>query len=191
MPLYIAADDVKVRLIGKVRFTDDLDDENRMHNTLLSRLIDEAEGQVEFDLSPRYAAPFQTSAGGAFSTLPDRPTKELIRTLCELKSVIRVLETDFGSGSAVNAEAYKKQQEDRYKAITDRLLERRGEGELGFKYPPLPSLMLNAHNMEADDGFMGQILVTSEGDGGFPARRINDPSETFFNADLSGEIPDA
>jgi hypothetical protein len=191
MPRYITDNDVRVRLIGKVRFTESEDEENKMHVTLLKRLIDEAEGQVEYDLSPRYAAPFQTVAGGAFKTLPDRPTKELIRTLCELMAVIRVLETDFGRGTAVDGDKYKEGIQKRYDAVIGKLMERRAEGELGFKYPPLPSLMLNAHNMEADDGFLGQVLVTSDGDGAFPGRRINDPSETFFNADLRGELPDA
>lgn len=190
MPRYISDNDVKVRLIGKVRFTESEAEENKMHVTLLKRLIDEAEGQVEYDLSPRYAAPFQTASGGAFKTLPDRPTKEILRTLCELMSVIRVLETDFGRGTAVDGDKYAENIQKRYDAILQKQIERKAEGELGFKYPPLPSLMLNAHNMESDDGFLGQVLSTSDGDGAFPGRRINDPSETFFNADLRGEIPE-
>lgn len=187
MPRYITEEDVRIRLIGKVRFTDDDSDENHMHTRLLRRLIDEAEGQVEMDLSPRYAAPFLTRDGAAFKTLPDRPTKEVIRTLCELKAVIRVLETDFGSGSNVNGEKYKKGQQDRYEAITKKLLEMRGEDKTGWKYPPLPQLRLNDHNVEADDGYLGQVLVTSDGDGAFPKDRINDPSESFFNARIPPE----
>ena len=191
MPRYITTRDVEIRLIGKVRFTDDEDDENRMPRVLLRRLMDEAEGQVEYDLSPRYAAPLSVTDGGAFKNLPERPTRELLRTMCELMSVIRVLETDFGRGTATKGDTYKRDIEERYKKIVDKQMERRGEGELGFKHPPLPGLMLNAHNMEGDDGFLGQILVTTDGDGDFPARRINDPSETYFNADLRGEVPDA
>lgn len=187
MPLYITEADVKIRLIGKVRFTDDPDEENKMQETLLTRLVDEAEGQVEMDLSPRYAAPFDTRDGLGFASLPDRPTKETIRTLCELKAVIRVLETDFGSGSAVNGDKYKKSQEDRYKAIVDKLLKMRGEDKTGWALPPLPSLKLNDHNTEADDGYLGQVLVTSDGDGGFPAQRINNPSQSFFNARIPPE----
>jgi len=72
MPLYITLEDVRLRLIGKVRFTTNPLDENKMSETLANRLIDEAEGQVELDLSPRYAAPFQTVSGTAFSNLPER-----------------------------------------------------------------------------------------------------------------------
>jgi hypothetical protein len=56
---YITNQDVEIRLIGKVRFTDDLEDENRFPRKLLQRLIKEAEGAVERDLSPRYAAPWK------------------------------------------------------------------------------------------------------------------------------------
>lgn len=183
MALYITREDVQVRLIGKVRFTELDSDENRMSIVLLDRLINEAEGDVELDLSPRYMAPFQTDAGTHYRNLPARPTKEIIRTLCELKAVIRVLETDFGYGTVVDGEKYKKEQEKRYSTIINRLLEKKKHGgeESGWKYPPLPSLMLNYMNTEADDGYMGMVLSTSKGDGSFPSDRINDPSESFFN----------
>lgn len=181
MAIYIKADDVEIRLIGKVRFTDDLDDENRMPRALLKRLIDEAEGEVEHDLSPRYMTPFQTDAGGTFKELPDRPTRNIIRMLCELKAVERVLETDFGKGSAVNGEEYIKGIKARYDQVVGRLLEKKGEN-LGWKFPPLLSLRLNWFNTESDDGYSGLVLSDSQlGDGGYPARQINDPSENWWN----------
>lgn len=187
MPLYITLDDVKLRLIGKVRFTTSLTDENRMPESLALRLIDEAEGQVELDLSPRYAAPFQTPEGTAFSNLPDRPTKNYLRTLCELMSVVRILETDFGSGTVIDAQKYAEQTAKRYSEMVKYLLERKtheGQEALGFAKPPLPGLRLNYMNELADDGFMGQVLVTSSGDGDYPHKQINDPSENFWNGQL-------
>lgn len=184
MGLYIRDEDVKVRLIGKVRFTDDFEDENRMHILLLKRLINEAEGQVEQDLSPRYEAPFVTDAGDAFRNLPERPTKEILRTLCELQAVIRVLETDFGKGTVVDADNYAKQYRERYQEIINKLLKRKEEGystQVGWLYPPLSGLKLNYMNTEADDGYSGMVLSTSESDGDYAASRINDPAETFLN----------
>lgn len=183
--LYTKVNDVKLRLAGKVRFTDDPDTEpDKMPNALLKRLISEAEGDVEHDLSPRYIAPFQTIDGTAFSNLPERPTRDVIRTLAELKSVVRVLETDFGSGTAVNGDNYAESTQKRYDKMIGKLLEKRPGSFNQWAYPPLPSLRLNYMNEPADDGYAGRILVTSQGDGGFPAKQINDPSENFWNGDV-------
>lgn len=184
MGKYIRDTDVQVRLKGKVRFTEDDTDENKMSIALLRRLINEAEGEVEHELSPRYMAPFQTDAGKEFANLPERPTKELLRTLCEIKATIRVLETDFGSGTVVDAEKYIKRIEDRYDKQLNKILKKKGEKESekqGWFYPPLPGLMLNYMNEEADDGFAGMVLTTSSGDGDFPRAQINNPSQNFWN----------
>lgn len=193
MGKYIANDDVKIRLKGKVRFTTDPEDENKMGEDLLTRLVVEAEAHVEHDLSQRYAAPFVTKDDGTFKTLPDL-TRNYIRTMCELQAVLRVLETDFGAGSEVDAEKYSRTQEKRYEKMRAKLMERKqfkGD-DSGWLYPPLPELKFNYMNTETDDGYYGQVLSTSSGDGGFPADRINDPSESFINADvvnpLSGKI---
>ncbi len=184
MGLYIKLEDVRLRLVGKVRFTTDVNDENKMSEALANRLISEAEGQVELDLSPRYMAPLQGDQGTAFNTLPERPTRKYIRTLCELMSCIRILETDFGSGTAVDGEKYTEKLRKRYSEMMKQLLVRKtdhGVEAQGFAYPPLPGLRLNYMNELADDGFMGQVLVTSSGDGDYPRKQINDPSENFWN----------
>jgi hypothetical protein len=183
MGRYISREDVRIRLIGKVRFTESEEDENRMPFILLDKLISEAESEVEHDLSPRYLAPFVTIAGEAFAKLPERPTRNLIKLLCELKSVLLVLDTDFGRGTVNSGEEYAKGYEKRYKQTLDRIMEKKDEG-WGWKYPPLPGLQLNYQNREADDGFQGMVLTTGQGDGGFPAKQINDPSENFWNAEL-------
>ena len=183
--LYTRVQEVKNRLKGKVSFTDQPDDETAMSEQLLRRLIAEAEGEVEYDLSPRYGAPFTTINSESFEKLPERPTKELIRTLCELKSVIRVLETDFGmSGGAVDSKDYTEKSQTRYDNVVGKLTERRSkdDDQNQWKYPPLPGLALNYFNTEADDGFRGMILVTNDGHNSmdFPSRRINSPDESFF-----------
>lgn len=185
MSLYVALADIKLRLIGKVRFTTDDTDENKMFEDLAERLIDEAEGQVEQDLSPRYLAPFVNVDDNSFSTLPDRPTKETIRTMCELQAVSRILETDFGSGSAVNGEKYRDAVDKRYKEILEKLLAKKKDGAvdaLGWRYPPLPKLKLNYMNTEADDGFAGRVIVASGSrQGSYPSEQMNSPGETFWN----------
>jgi hypothetical protein len=180
MGLYANEENVKTYLLGKVRFTEDDDDENRMHVKFLRLLINEAESELEMDLSPRFSTPLVTEADQPFAKLPDRPTKQIIKKLAELKSVCYVLDSDFGRGSVENADKFKKSYEDRYKATLDKLMEKRAEGQ-GWKYPPLPGLKLNWFNKEADDGYGGSVLTTSQGDGGFPATRINDPSENYWN----------
>ncbi len=187
MGLYVGFEDVRLRLIGKVRFTEDETDENKMPVALANKLIAEAEGQVEQDLSPRYAAPFQTEEGTAFKNLPERPTKLILKTLCELKAVIRILETDFGMGTAIDGEKYIKKVADRYKAIIqDNILAKvkNSEDQKQWAFPPLPGLKKNWFNTEADDGYAGMVLVTSRGDGAYPQTQINDPSETFWSGVL-------
>lgn len=193
MPLYIKFEDVRLRLVGKVRFQDPNSptDENRMSVALATRLIDEAEGQVEQDLSPRFAAPFVSETTKDFKGLPDRPTKNIIRTLAELQAVIRILETDFGAGTAVDAGKYIEKLDKRYKAIINENILAKFTDDYKatrqWKFPPLPDLMKAAHNLHGDDGFAGMVLVTSRGDGAYPAGQIDDPSESFFFANLDDE----
>lgn len=195
MGMYVKFEQVRLRLVGKVRFTESANDENKMSIELANRLINEAEGQVELDLSPRYAAPFVTDAGAAFSTLPARPTREYITTLCELQAVIRILETDFGSGSATDGEKYTKQIEKRYVQMRDRLLEKKRDRSKedfgqGWMFPPLPGLKLNYMNTLADDGFAGSVIVASGSPAqGFASGQINSPGENFWNTVLSEPWP--
>lgn len=183
MGQYITLEDVRVRLIGKVRFTVDPKNENEMSEDLANRLINEAEGQVELDLSPRYHTPFRTTDDQPFSKLPNRPTREILRTLCEIQSVMKILDIDFGRGTVINAEKYYENIEKRYNKIKDDLLKRREEYGSGWYLPPLTGLKLAAHNALADDGFVGQVIVAgnqTDDSGSYPSRRINDPSQTFW-----------
>lgn len=194
MPAYIRFEDVRLRLIGKVRFEEDTataEATGKMPRALANRLIDEAEGQVEQDLSPRYEAPFVHCTTGKFADLPDRPTKNILRTLCELKSCIRILETDFGEGTAVDAEKYIKRIEGRYKSIINENILGKFDDDYKssrqWKFPPLPHLKKNWFNTQADDGYAGAVMVTSSDDGDYPSKQINDPSESWNNADFSDE----
>lgn len=157
-----------------------------MIQALAERLIDEAEGMVELDLSPRYFAPFVGDGeGGTYASVPSRPTSEVIRTLCELKACIRILETDFGSGTAVNGDKYKEGLEKRYKEMVERLLAKRKDGSAesqGWMYPPLPGLKLNYMGELSDDGFFGRVLIASGSPSqGYAAGQVNDPGLTFWN----------
>lgn len=182
---YITLDDVETRLLGKVRFSDADDDENRFPRKLLKRLIREAEGQVERDLSPRYAAPFRGENDEAFTALPST-TRETLRTAVELMAVIRVLGNDFGRGTVTDGGAFKKEQSRLYKGIVDRELRKReghDDSAAAWAYPPLDGLRTHDVNAQ-DDGGHGAILVTGRGDGDYPAKQITDPSESFFNGEI-------
>lgn len=182
MGLYINSEDVKIRLSGKVRVMDNPDpDSGAMSLLLLNKLIVEAEGAVELDLSERYNVPFTTRDDRGFEELPESPTKNYIKTLCELKAVLRVLETDFGSG-AIDADDYMKRLSSRYSSMVNSLLDRRGKDEdhNQFRKPPLKDLKLSYHNKEADDGFRGMVMNTSEGSP-YASEQINDPGANWYN----------
>lgn len=133
------------------------------------------------DLSPRFGAPFQTESGGSFEKLPERPTKEYLRTMCELQSVLRVLETDFGRG-AVDSEDYVKNIQKRYDNMLAKIMDKRDDDEGGnrWKYPPLPGLRLNYFNTEADDGYSGMVINTND-EMPYATKQVNDPAKTWFN----------
>lgn len=181
MGRYISDKDVMVRLKGKVSFTEDGEkDKDKMDLKLLRRLIAEAEADVEFEMSPRYNTPFLKTDDQPFAKIANMMTINIIRTLCELMSVIRVLETDFGRGTVVNGDEYAEKLRDRYQKMVDRVMAKK-DGSDAWKYPPLPELKSNWFNLEADDGYAGQILVTSQEDGDYPKAQITDPSENYFN----------
>lgn len=187
MPIYIATTDVESRLIGKVKFTDDDTEENKMPRSLLSDLVDEAEAEIEFRLSQRYDVPFVTDDGLPFANLPARPTGEQLKTLIKLEAVRRVLQTDFGRGSFASGDEYAKGITEDIEKRIERLTATFKDEMARFKYPPLPGLRLAAHNMEADSGFAGQIYVTSSGYGAFAAHQQNSPGETVFNGFVEDE----
>lgn len=189
MPLYTRFEQVRLRVIGKVRFAEgaEEDDENLMPIGLAKRLMNEAEGQVEQDLAPRYLAPFQTCDGLPFSQLPQRPTQEIIATLCELLSVCRLLETDFGRGTTTNADKYIEKLQARYNdIIKNRILALKADSYQNWRFPPLPGLRLSPFNATCDDGYSGTPMVYSpsgESDS-FPSARMNDPSHSYWNITL-------
>lgn len=196
MPIYTSLADVEIRLRGKVRFQkaganpEDPREEGRMPLSLAGRLIDEAESQVEQDLSPRYAAPLVATATGSYKDLPDRPTKNVIRTLAELQSVIRILETDFGAGTVVDAKKYTDNLEKRYRKIIDETVLKRPDGcenTKQFSYPPLPGLKLAYFNTMADDGYPGGVMhYSGHHSGDYAANQIDDPSTDFFSSVWDG-----
>lgn len=183
MAQYITAAEVRERLLGKVRFTNDPADENAVSSGFLEQIIEEAEGEVELRLSVRYEVPFMCEDGSAFGALP-ATTRVQVQTLCRMEAVRRVLSYDFGRGSAVEGENYFKGLHQDYETRLERLVAIR-EGQFNhFKYPPLPGLRLAAHNSEADDGYSGQILVTSDNLGGGAPGQMPSPQETIWNGRL-------
>ncbi len=184
MGRYCSDTDVELRLKGKVRFTDDPEDENKFPRSLLKRLIKEAEGKIERDLAPRYAAPFaHENCVGDFSTLPDT-TKETLRTMAELMSVIRVLGNDFGRGTVNDGSKFKEEQEKLYKEAVDHELSHRNDTDTAaWKWPPMDSLKTSLINA-TDTGAHGTIINTNpcaRDEGSFPSDQITDPSENWAN----------
>jgi hypothetical protein len=179
---YIADQLVKDRLVGKIRFTSTAGDDNAMQNTLLARLVLEAEAEIEFRLSPRYASPFVTTTGGAYSALPNT-TKMQLETMIIFESIDRVLKTDFGRGTAVAGGEYAEENRKDLEGRIARHLEIRDGQFNHWKFPPLP-MLATAETNAADDGFSGSVIVTSDNVGSYPKSRINDPGETVWSGHL-------
>ena len=199
MGRYINQEAVIVRLRGKVKTTDDPEaNPDRMPLLLLNRLINEAEGAVEQDMSTRYFAPFSTIQGQPFANLPERPTKEILRTLCELLAVIRVLETDFGRGSGLDGMKYAESCQKRYDVMLwgdDKkpgLMSIRENTFNTFRSPPLPGLQSNFQVSQADNGFAGYFGKTGAEHNAatYAEDQINDPAQNFWNGRLDGHDED-
>lgn len=197
MGRYINSEAVIVRLRGKVKVTNNPESEpDRLSMLLLNRLINEAEGSVEQDLSTRYQAPFVNTNGQPFAGLPERPTKEILRTLCELLSVVRVLETDFGRGSGLDGMKYADSCQKRYDTMLYGDPEKKKPGLLSirensfniFVTPPLPGLAPNFQVSQSDTGFAGYFGRTDDhGVGSYPIDQINDPSQNFWNGHIDSD----
>lgn len=150
---------------------------------LLNQLISEAESQLEIDLMDRYEIPFQATDGSPFAKLPSTSLQAL-RTLAELISVIRVLETDFGRGTSVNSDKYTEKLQARYDKLVAQLMAKRkvgGEETREWQTRPLDGVMV-AYNNKADNGFRGQVYNTSEShnDATYGTHQINAPSASLF-----------
>lgn len=177
---YITAKDVEDRLTGKVRFTDDPNETDKMQRALLKRLTKEAEGRIERLLSRRYAAPFRGLNDESFDTLPST-TRETIRTMCELQTVIRVLGNDFGAGTVNDGSKYKQEQERLLKEMVDTEMAQRQEGSAAqWVNPPLESLKTSLVNT-TDDGRHGTAINTNPLREHAIADHLTDPTMNWEN----------
>lgn len=188
MGRYISEEVLLTSLGGKIRVTDDEDEDNKMPRKLLQLLIAQAEGQVETDLSPRYSAPFQGPNGESFSLqVVSSNAKQQIQTLCLLQGAVRVMETEFGANTVTDPGKFTDKLEARYTKIMDKLLERKPDSQR-WKYPPLPGLQLNYMNQAGDTGFAGRVTMHhGHSEGGHPAGQINEPGRDFVNGHLGDE----
>lgn len=179
MPQYTTLASVKARLVGKVQFTTDANIQNKMQESLALELIADGEAQVELDLSPRYATPLYSDAGSV-----PIGSKNVLKMLADLQSCMRILETDFGSGSATNGDKYKDALQKRYDASLKQLLAKKKDGSTdgqGWMYPPLPGVALMWGNSEGDDGYSGMVIVANGSSSqGYAGRQVNDPSQSLW-----------
>lgn len=185
MARYVKFERVKVRLEGKVRFGAPGDnDPNKMTAILLADLINEAESQLELDLMIRYGVPFIDKDAGTFEGL-NVSTRTLLTTLGELLSCIRILEMDFGRGTATNSEKYTEKLQKRYDALVAQLVEVKKDSYQTWLRPPLEGLAL-AYSNQGDTGFRARIHNTTTISHGadYAYKQINSPGENIFNGVL-------
>lgn len=191
-PLYTTVDSVKVRLANKVQFQKDPNTigNGEMPNLLLAQQISDAEAAIELALRSRYMVPFQSKRTGAFADLPDH-TKRQLRRLVDMKAVMLILGTEFGTGTHVSADPYYKNLLDEYKDQLADVLGRgsdiSGESDKIERYryaPPLEDLRLAATNLESsDNGYRGKIINTDASRDGvvdYAKDHINDPSQSYI-----------
>lgn len=194
--LYTTLDSVKVRLTGKVQFESAsglLDGE--LPNALLVQLIVDAETEVEQDLRSRYAIPFRSQRTNQWADLPDH-SKRAIRIVVDFKAVLKILETDFGRGTHINAEGYEKDMKDRYEEQVMKLLGRDLIGDKSevkrFKVsPPLDDMLLAKNNRAADDGYRGMIINTDASThdaASYASDSVNNPSKSYIRSRGFGGI---
>ena len=192
--LYTTVESVKVRLAGKVQFQsgDELLD-GELPNDLLCQLISDAETEVEQDLRTRYSIPFRSASKGTFTGLPDH-SQRAIRIVVDFKAVLKILETDFGRGSHINAEGYEESMKARYEEQIMKLLGRDMIGDKSdvrrFKVsPPLEDVLLARSNSAADDGYRGMIINTDAGQGdaaSYAADSMNNPARSYTRRGIGG-----
>jgi len=198
-PIYTTVQSVKVRLLNKVQFQQSsevlLDGE--LADDLLLQLIIDAETDVEKALRGRYAIPFRSITHNTFANLPNH-TQRAIRQAVDMKAVCKVLGTDFGSGTAVNGDNYRKTTMEDYEETIRELLgmppkdasDEQIRAMRTFTRPPLEDLLLAASNSKADDGYKGMIQVSNphgdprHGPERFAADHINNPATAI--APLNG-----
>lgn len=189
-PVYTTYDNVKVRLTNKVQFQQDPDNlqEGEVPDDFLGQQICDAETLVEQKLRKRYAIPFQSIRTGRYMDLPDH-SKRALRVACDLQAVLLIIENDFGRGTHIDADAMKKNMQERYDdAIADLLghdLEGKDGKEKRFRNsPPLEDVKLAFSNSKADDGFKGMLINTDGGrnESDYAAGQINDPSRSYITA---------
>lgn len=196
-PIYTTVQSVKVRLANKVQFQRDPEEaqDGELPNDLLLQLILDSETEVEQDLRSRYEIPFQSKTKKTWLGLPDH-SRRAIRAAVDMKAVCNILDTDFGRGTAVNAEDYKKNLADHYSAYIDKLLgrdkEAASEKRDRFRFsPPLQDMLLAATNREADDGYKGMIINTdsSVNDAvSYAERSINNPANAYVATRRGGLV---
>lgn len=186
MGKYCRSEAVKVRLEGKVKFSESgSEDENRMSPALLNALIAEAESQLEIDMMDRYELPFQSTCGAPFSQLP-QTSLITIQNLAELLSCIRVLETDFGRGTSVNSEKYTEKLQKRYDEVVGKLMEVQEQTKHTSRQwlrRPLDGVKVS-YNNQGDNGFRGRVTNVSAYDhnaANYAIDQINSPGENIFN----------
>ncbi len=141
-PVNFTINDVKTRLYGKVTFG--TNPTTSMTDSYLSTLCGQAEGIVEFDLNQFYRVPFISKTTLDYAGLPNM-TKVFLNNLFVTRSVILVLEVEFGRQSSVVSENYSAQMMREYNTILKRISYK--DPKTGqYSMAPLPDLMINTQN---------------------------------------------
>ncbi len=141
-PVYFTIADVKNRLYGKVTFG--TNPTTSITDSYLNTLCAQAEGIVEYDLNQFYQVPLISKTTEDYAGLPNM-TKVFLNNLFITRSIILVLEVEFGQQSAVISKNYAGQMMREYNTVLKRMSYK--DPKTGqYSMAPLPDLMINTQN---------------------------------------------
>jgi len=111
-PIYLTYDEVKIRLLNKITFTD-TDPFEGLPTELGNDIVANAEAEVEEDLRVWYAIPFVTENDESWDKLP-RNTQLVLKNLLLYKAQIRLLQSSFVKQNPAREENYIEEWQAEY-----------------------------------------------------------------------------
>lgn len=187
-PIYISINDVKDWLIDKVSFTSD--PTQGITDTFLGTLTAYSEQRVCNLLNRFYTIPLVTLTGGPFTSLPQE-TQIFLSELFVLKSVMTVLEEEFGRNSANINENYYKQIKYDYDTQMAQVYSRDPQTKM-FR-AVLPGLQINkfaytGNTMSQTPRVVGIVRGTSD-NMRYALNQVVKPAKTWWDFEGDGGPP--
>lgn len=154
---------------------------------VLSSWIANGEVKVEKDLYPFYAIPFETTTGGAWTTLP-APVYNMLWTLLMDSACIYILEFQFGRITNTTGQDFIAYLRAEYKDYLNSFYMKTDNGT--YILGQATNLALNPQASNANGLVPPAMAVTNmySRQMAYAARQINNPAKTWYNARIYGTL---